>query len=106
MRGSRWSTHPNRLHFVVLRNLVDDGRSLGDLPGDGVRAVEMPLRGMADEELAAAGVLPGMRHGERPSDVLVDVAICLALDRVARAAGADASFARLRVRVATLDHEI
>src|SRR3989475_10989367 len=59
-----------------------------------------------DEELAPAGVLAGMRHGERAGDVLVCVLLRFALDRVSRAARADRSLAGLGVRVPTLDHEI
>jgi hypothetical protein len=42
---------------------VDDVHSLRDLPEYGVHAVEMSLRRVTDEELAATGVLAGMRHG-------------------------------------------
>src|SRR5437867_8379655 len=66
----------------------------------------MALRGVADEELAAPGVLAGVGHGERPRDVLVDVLVGLALDRVSRAAATDPSFPALRVGIAALDHEV
>src|SRR3989442_3041116 len=61
---------------------------------------------MADEELAAAGVFTGVRHGERAGHVCVHVALGLALDGVARPARAEAALAGLRVGVAALDHEI
>src|SRR5256712_8503487 len=61
---------------------------------------------MADEELAASRVLPRVGHGERTRDVLVHVAVRLALDRVARPTGADAALAALRIGVAPLDHEV
>ena len=62
---------------------------------------------VTDEELAAAGVLAGVRHRERADHVLVRVALRLALDLVAGAAGADARVARHpRERVAALDDEV
>src|SRR5438034_3069687 len=73
MEISEWSFHSNRFHFVVLRNLVDYVLSLGDLSENGVDSVKVRLGSMTDEELAAAGVLPGVGHGQGPRDVLVDV---------------------------------
>src|SRR5256712_13960798 len=61
---------------------------------------------MADEELAASRVLPRVGHGERTRDVLVHVAVRLALDRVARPTGADAALAALGIGGAPLDHEV
>src|SRR6058998_3469883 len=106
MEISEWSFHSNRFHFVVLRNLVDYVLSLGDLSENGVDSVKVRLGSMTDEELAAAGVLPGVGHGQRPRDVLVDVLLGLALDGVAGPAGADASLPGLRNRVTTLNHEV
>src|SRR5439155_4671535 len=83
MEISEWSFHSNRFHFVVLRNLVDYVLSLGDLSENGVDSVKVRLGSMTDEELAAAGVLPGVGHGQGPRDVLVDVLLGLALDGVA-----------------------
>src|SRR5436190_80683 len=103
---SEWSFHSNRFDFVVLRNLVDHVVSLGDLSENGVDSVKVRLGSMTDEELAAAGVLPGVGHGQRPRDVLVDVLLGLALDGVAGPAGADASLPGLRNRVTTLNHEV
>src|SRR2546422_5926406 len=80
--------------------------SLGDLSENGVDSVKVRLGSMTDEELAAAGVLPGVGHGQRPRDVLVDVLLGLALDGVAGPAGADASLPGLRNRVTTLNHEV
>src|SRR5712671_1418116 len=77
---SEWSFHSNRFDFVILRNLVDHVLSLG--------------------------VLPGVGHGQRPRDVLVNVLLGLALDGVAGPAGADASLPGLRNRVTTLNHEV
>src|SRR6266849_5064157 len=61
---------------------------------------------MTDEELAAAGVLTGVGHGQRPGDVLVDVFLGFALDGVAGPAGADAPLSALRIGVASLNHEV
>src|SRR5881396_591196 len=102
MEISEWSFHSNRFDFVVLRNLVDHVLSLGDLSENGVDSVKVRLGSMTDEELAAAGVLPGVGHGQRPRDVLLG----LALDGVAGPAGADASLPGLRNRVTTLNHEV
>ena len=55
-----------------------------------VCTVEVRLRRVADEELAAARVLARVRHRQRAGHVLVRVEVRLALDLVARAAGADA----------------
>src|SRR6266849_1414880 len=74
---SEWSFHSNRFDFVVLRNLVDHVLSLGDLSENGVDSVKVRLGGVTDEELAAAGVLSGVGHGQRPHDVLVDVLLGL-----------------------------
>src|SRR5438094_4992786 len=101
-----WSFHSNRFDFVVLRNLVDHVLSLGDLSENGVDSVKVRLGRMTDEELAAAGVLPGVGHGQRPREVLGAVCLGLALDGVAGPAGADASLAGLRNRVTTLNHEV
>src|SRR2546423_8603743 len=92
IRISEWSFHSNRLHFVVLRNLVDHVQSLGDLSENRVDAVKVRLGGMADEELAAAGVLAGVGHGQRSRHVLVDVLLRFALDGVPWATGAHTSF--------------
>src|SRR5437867_5157457 len=106
MRISEWSLHSNRFHLVVLHNLVDHVQSFGDLSENGVDSVKVRLGGMTDEELAAAGVLAGVGHGQRPRHVLVDVLLRLALDGVARPAGADAPLPGLRIGVASLNHEV
>src|SRR5438034_11777218 len=103
---SEWSFHSNRFDFVVLRNLVDHVVSLGDLSENGVDAVKVRLGRMADEELAAAGVLAGVGHGQRSRHVLVDVLLGLALDGVTGAAGAHAPFPGLGNRVTALNHEV
>src|SRR5439155_23088433 len=106
IRVSEWSFHSNRFDFVVLRNLVDHIQSLGDLSENSVDSVKVRLGGVTDEELAAARVLAGVGHGQRPRHVLVDVLLGLALDGVARPAGADAPLPGLRIGVASLNHEV
>src|SRR2546430_2787660 len=103
---SEWSFHSNRFHFVVLRNLADHVQSLGDLSENGVDSVKVRLGRMTDEELAAAGVLSGVGHRQRPRDVLVDVLLGLALDGVAGTARADPPLPGLRIGVASLNHEV
>src|SRR5574341_2309066 len=49
------SAHPDRIHLVVRTDRGDHVHSLGDLAEDRVHAVEMRLRRVADEELAASG---------------------------------------------------
>ena len=69
--------------------------------------VQVGLGRVGDEELAAAGVLPGMRHREGSRGVLVGVEVGLALDLVARPTGADPRVGRiLRERIAALNHEV
>src|SRR6058998_3167888 len=110
MAVSSWrescSFHSNRFHFVVLRNLVDHVEPLRDLSENGVDSVQVRLGGMTDEELAAAGVLSGVGHGQRPRHVLVDVLVGLALDGVAWPTCADAPLPGLRIGVASLNHEV
>src|SRR5437899_5343149 len=103
---SEWSFHSNRFHFVVLRNLADHVQSLGDLSENGVDSVKVRLGGMTNEELAAAGVLAGVGHGERPRRVLVDILLGLALDGVAGPTAADAPLPGLGIGVASLNHEV
>src|SRR6266516_3932597 len=106
MEISECSFHSNRFDFVVLRNLVDHVLSLADLSENGVDSVKVRLGSMADEELAAAGVLAGVGHGQRPRHVLVDVLLGLALDGVAGSTGAHAPFPGLRNGVTALNHEV
>src|SRR5439155_5634876 len=73
---------------------------------DGLDAVQVWLGRVADEGLAAAGVLPRVRHGQRAGDVLMRVALGLALDRVPRGPGSDPPLAGLGVGIAPLDHEV
>src|SRR5204863_474614 len=60
-----------------------------------------------DEELASAGVLAGMRHGESSSRVLVGIEVSLAFDLVAGAPGPDPRVSRfLGERISSLNHEV
>src|SRR5206468_660215 len=96
-------------HGVLARAVAGAGRRRLDRvdrlhPGghaaeDRVLAVEPRRRvGRDDEELAAVGVRPGVRHRERAAHDLVVVE--LVLERVAGAAGAGA------LRATALDHEV
>src|SRR5439155_20416972 len=100
------SLDPHGLAFVVLLDRQVYVHPLRDLSENRVDAVQMPLRRVADEELAATRVLAGVRHGQGPGDVLVRVFLGLTLDLVARAAGPGRALAALGVRVAALNHEI
>src|SRR5262245_16382522 len=83
---------------VAARDAVDDLHSGDDLPEDGVTAVQMRLRRMRDEKLAAAGVLARKSHPDRAASVRPGVD--LAADLIAGAAFAVAA------RVAPLNDEI
>src|SRR6476646_1447159 len=83
------SRHPDRGDDVVLLDVVDDVHPLTDLPEHRVNPIEMRLRRVADEELAAAGVFARVGYGQGAGHVLVGVEVRLALDLVARPAGAD-----------------
>src|SRR3954469_12577339 len=62
---------------------------------------------VGNEELAAAGVFSGVRHGEGSSRVFVSVEVSLALDLVAGPAGADARIVGiLGEGIAALNHEV
>src|SRR5260370_29737658 len=105
----RWFTaltHSDRLHLIVLPDLVHDVHPLGDLSEHRVHTVQVGLGRVADEELTATGVLAGVGHGERSRHVLVRVALGLALDGVSLPPSADAAVAGLRLVVAALDHEV
>src|SRR6266498_1275796 len=54
---------------VAARDAVDDRQSADDLPEDGVTALQMRLRGVCDEKLAAAGVLARKSHPDRAASV-------------------------------------
>src|SRR5690606_21886908 len=98
---------PNTLHHIALLDRQHHIHPLGHLAEDGVDPVEMRLRRVGDEELAAAGVLAGVRHRQRARVVLVRVARSLALDLPAGTAGANPRVAGiLGERIATLDHEV
>src|SRR5215813_12628855 len=91
----------NNLHppdHVAARDAIDDRQSGDDLPKDGVTAIQMWLRRMRDEKLAAAGVLAREGHPDRAANVRPGVD--LAADLIAGAAFA------LPARVPSLNDEI
>src|SRR5262245_27911637 len=102
----RTSLYANRGDLVILADGVDRVHPLGDLSEYGVHAVQMSLRRVTDEELAAAGVLACVGHRQRSGDVFVHVAAGLALDRVPGATRPDSAFAGLGVGIAALNHEV
>src|SRR5215471_12172626 len=83
---------------VAAHDAIDDRHSADDLPEDGVTAVQMWLRRMRDEKLAAAGVLARKSHPDRAASVRPGV--YFAADLIAGAAFAVAA------RVASLNDEI
>src|SRR5262245_204487 len=83
---------------IVARDAIDDIHSGDDLPEDGVAAVQMRLRRVRDEKLAAAGVLARKSHPDRAANVRPGVD--LAADLIAGAAFAVAA------RVTSLNDEI
>src|SRR5215470_15432352 len=83
---------------LAAHDAIDDRHSADDLPEDGVTAVQMWLRRMRDEKLAAAGVLARKSHPDRAANVRPGV--YLAADLIAGAAFAVAA------RVASLNDEI
>src|SRR5262249_8876524 len=83
---------------VAARDAIDDRHSADDLPEDGVTAVQMWLRRMRDEKLAAAGVLARKSHPDRAANVRP--AVYLAADLMSGTAFAVAA------RVTSLNDEI
>lgn len=97
----------DRGNDVVLFDLVDDIHAFGHLAEDGMYFVEMRLRCVGDEELAAPGVLAGVGHGERSDRMLVGVEVGLALDLITRASGPHPRvIGILGQGIAPLDHEV
>ena len=97
-RESVDNLHPER---VALLDPFDEVESVHNLAEAGVVAVEVG-RGSAvvnDEELAAAGIAPRVRHAQHAFVVELVVAVELAVDGVSGAAVADA------VGAAALRHE-
>src|SRR5207247_515474 len=88
--------HPE--HAIALHHALDHVHAARHAGEDGVATVEMWLRRMRDEPLAAAGVLAGKRHAHHAG--LVAQAVVLAADGVARPAGAGAG------GITVLDHEV
>jgi hypothetical protein len=92
---------------VVLLDLVHHIHAFSDLAENGVHLVEMWLRCVGHEELAAAGVLTGVSHAQGACGVFVGVEVRLTLDLIAWPAGPYAWIARFaRERIASLDHEV
>src|SRR5262249_39610179 len=83
---------------VAARDVVDDFHSADDLPENGIAAIQMRLRRVRDEKLAAAGVLAREGHPDRAASVRPG--IDLAADLIAGAALAVAA------PVPSLDDEI
>lgn len=94
---------------VALLDGVDNIEAVDDAAETGVDAIEMLGIGavVADEELAAAGVLASMSHGQDATVVVLLRCIGLAFDAIARAASANAWVAHIDTeRAAALDDEI
>src|SRR3954466_5619662 len=89
--------HAHTPHHVALAQLLDHFHAPDHLAEDGVPSLEMRLRTIRDEVLAAAGLLSVERHAHRAAQVrpLVE----LVAERVARPAFAVAA------RIAVLQHE-
>src|SRR5262245_57939528 len=69
---------------IAARDSIDDLHPAQDLPEDSVPAVQMRLRRMSDEELAATGVFARQRHADRPARIRSSVH--LAADLITRTA--------------------
>src|SRR5258708_31766292 len=86
-------------NHIPLLNLIDDVHARDDAAEDGVLRVEMRLRRVRDEVLAAAGVRPRIeRHADGAAQV--GALVELVADRIARSAFAVAA------RIAVLNHEV
>src|SRR5262245_11099017 len=83
---------------VASLNAIDDPHSVDDPPDDGVSAIQMRLRRVRDEKLAAARVFTRESHPDCPA--VVWPGVDLAADLIARAAFAVAT------RVAALNNEM
>ncbi len=82
-------------HGIILHDGLHDVEPFDDLSEDGVDAIQVPGIGFTQnhEELAAARVFSGVRHGERADGVPVRVASGFAGDSPSWAARADAAIA-------------
>src|ERR1017187_2881919 len=110
-RTPKNSGNADRGHGVVLLDLLHDVEPVRDLAEHGMHAVQMlgVLLAQYHEELAAAGVFPGVRHAERADGVLARVAGGLAFDHPARTARTDAAVAGRQVTgvgIAALHDEV
>src|SRR5262245_53334539 len=85
-------------NHIAARDAIDDFHSTRDLPENGVAAIQMRLRRVSDEKLAAAGVLARKGHTDRASTI--GPGIDLAANLIAGAALAVAA------RITPLNNEI
>src|SRR5215475_4955741 len=86
--------HPDRSAGLVGGVAADAGDRLDDvgaaaLAEDGVFPVELLVRELGDEELRAAGVAPGVGHGEPTGAIERERSDDLVRQAVAGTAGAD-----------------
>jgi hypothetical protein len=92
---------------VVLLDLVYDVHAVGHLPENSVNLIQVGLGCVRDKELAAAGILAGMRHGQGSCRVFVRIQVSLTLDLISGTAGTHPRVSNLLgERVTTLDHEV
>ena len=87
-------------HGIALGDCVDHIHAVGHFSKNGVFSIQVGLRGMGDEKLAAIGVWTGISHGDHPGFVLKRVAINLVRKFITGATAARAG------GVSTLDDEI
>src|ERR1035437_830226 len=111
VRTAKNSGNADRGHGVVLLDLLHDVEPVRYLAEHGVHTVQVlgVLLDQHHEELAAAGVLSGVRHAQRADGVLARVARGLALDHPARTARPDAAVASRQVTgvgIAALHDEV
>src|SRR5450759_5578356 len=90
--GAATSGDANLRHDIVGLDLLHDVEARGDLAEHRVHPVEVLRIRLAEhhEELATAGILACVRHGERAHRVLVRIPLGLALDGPSRATSAHA----------------
>jgi hypothetical protein len=87
-------------HRVSLPDRIDHFEPADDFPENGVLSVQMGLRRMSDEELAAVGIGAGIGHGDHPALMPERISGYLILEPVSGATPSSPG------RVPTLDHEI
>src|SRR5262245_18724316 len=90
LRGDSLVEHPGLHDPLARQQPIDDVHSLDDLSKRRVTSIEVRLRRLGDEELAAPGVTAGERHSDGASPVrhaVVLAALPLAWSSVSIAAG-------------------